>query len=178
MSSVLMGWALRAIRDEFKDLSTGARFTLLLLADHFNDDKGAAWPSHDRLADIMGVSKRSVVDYMKELKEAGIVSQTNRMGKTSYYTIGVQNLRTPLDAPVQNLHHTCEKSAQGVCKICVLTTYEPLKEHKANHCKICTGGQVDYEDEAGYLRVKPCPNGCIKTTTTKAEPIRSPNAKA
>ena len=158
MSSVLMGWALRAIREEFQQLSTGARFTLLLLADHFNDDKGAAWPSHDRLALIMGVSRRSVIEYMKELKEAGIVTQKMEYGKVNLYTIGVKNSHTP-----------CEESAQHLCKICTLTTYELLREQKANLCKICTHGFIEETDEAGYVHVKRCPNGCKRTGGTHAQ---------
>jgi len=166
MSSVLMGWALRAIREEFQQLSTGARFTLLLLADHFNDDKGAAWPSHDRLALIMGVSRRSVIEYMKELKEAGIVTQKMEYGKVNLYSIGVKNLHTP---PVKNLHTPCEESAQHLCKICTLTTYELLREQKADLCKICTHGFIEETDEAGYVHVKRCPNGCKTTGGTHAQ---------
>ena len=55
MSAKLVGWAL-----EQPGLDIQERLLLVILADHFNDQEGAAWPSQQRVANIMGISDRQV----------------------------------------------------------------------------------------------------------------------
>ena len=85
MSTRLVGWALRDAPELHPDLSMGSRLLLVYLADHLNEDEGAAWPSQSRLARLMGCSERSIRNYLEELIRADIVSKQFRKGTSSLY---------------------------------------------------------------------------------------------
>lgn len=129
MSTRLVGWALRDAPVEHPDLSMGARLLLVYIADHFNEDEGAAWPSQTRLANLMGCGQRSINRYMQELVLAGIVTSHMREGKSNLYRMTPAKLA---GVPTPNWRTTPAKMAQGVRQIGVLTNKEPIKEKPAD----------------------------------------------
>ncbi len=104
------------------DVTPGAKLTYMALLS-YAWQKGSCFPGQDTLADDLGVSKRSVVTYLQQLQEAGLLHVKRRgLGQTNVYTLPrfpsgashgftsgsaksalleVQNL-SPLE--VQNLH--------------------------------------------------------------------------
>lgn len=105
MSTRLVGWALRDAPETHTKLSMGARLLLVYLADHFNEDEGAAWPSQARLAKYMGCSERSIRNYLDELITAGIVTKTFRKGTSLIYRFAIVR---------QNMPHTKGKVRQNM----------------------------------------------------------------
>jgi len=72
---------------ESKDLTGNAKlcYTMLLRYAWQND---FCFPGQDKLAGDMGVTSRSVRNYLAELKEKGFVSVRRRgLGKTNIYTV-------------------------------------------------------------------------------------------
>ena len=70
-----------------KKISPGAKlaYAMLLKYLHYNDH---VFPGQARLAEEMGVSKRSVVNFIKELSEAKFVSVNRRgQGRSNEYTL-------------------------------------------------------------------------------------------
>lgn len=163
MSSRLVGWAINDLPKLYPELSQGARHLFTLLADHFNEAEGAAWPSHDRLAFIMGCDRRSVIRWMKELKEAGLVNQTMRTNNSNIYRLVCDNL----SQRVTQSHRVGDtKSPVGVTQSHT-NSYITLKEPE-QPCGNCDNGWIETLDEKGYGIVKKCPNGC-RTAGTHAE---------
>ena len=72
MSFVAMSWAIR------QKLPCGQKMVLMMLADRHNSDTNQCNPSHDRLADDCGLTKRSVIDQISKLAEAGFVKIFHR----------------------------------------------------------------------------------------------------
>jgi hypothetical protein len=173
-----MGWAISEVPKKHPQLSQPARHLLILLADHFNDNEGAAWPSHERLAHIMGVDRRSVIRWMKELKAANVMDYRRRKNNSSLYVLLCDTESLPEAKYVTQSHLGSDTQSPVDVTQSHTNSYRTLKELSADQCKICIGGFVEFEDEAGYLRAKRCPNGCPQKPMTQAEPIRSPNAKA
>ena len=71
MAASLLGWIWT------KDVSATAKLVLFALNEHTNIGEHGDWrvfPSHDRVAKMCGLSKRSVIRAMKELTDAGIVT--------------------------------------------------------------------------------------------------------
>lgn len=87
------------------------KLVLIMLADIANE-KQQCWPSHQYLADRSECSKRTVINHIAALSEAGFISIQKRFtgdGKSTsnLYTVsvsmGVQDLH-PSEAGVQHLH--------------------------------------------------------------------------
>lgn len=85
MSAKLVGWAL-----EQPDLDVQERLLLVILADHFNDQEGAAWPSQQRIAKIMGISDRQVRRIQVQLLNKEYLEVEQRSGQSNLY-----RMRTP-----------------------------------------------------------------------------------
>lgn len=85
MSAKLVGWAL-----EQPDLDVQERLLLVILADHFNDQEGAAWPSQQRIAKIMGISDRQVRRIQVQLLNKEYLEVEQRAGQSNLY-----RMRTP-----------------------------------------------------------------------------------
>lgn len=78
------------------DIQPGAKLTYMVLLS-YAWQKGTAYPGQDRLASDMGVSERSVITYLKQLQETGLITIRRRgLGKTNLYIIhritGSENL--------------------------------------------------------------------------------------
>lgn len=64
-----------------------AKFVMVVLADHYNDSTGTCWPSIDTLAEVTGVSRRTVIRKLKDLEAAGYIIRRKRFNKTDIYEI-------------------------------------------------------------------------------------------
>lgn len=56
-----------------QSLGPGPRTLLIVLADYFDESRGAAWPSERRLAHELGAGRRSVIRYLHQLQKLKIV---------------------------------------------------------------------------------------------------------
>jgi len=52
--------------------------TYLCLLDHCNSNTGRAWPSINRMANILGLCRRTVERHMRQLVEAGLVLRNDQ----------------------------------------------------------------------------------------------------
>lgn len=80
MSAKLTGWAIYC-----EGLEPLEKLLLIVLADHFNDIEGAAWPSQKRIAKTMGVSDRTVRRLQISLVEKGLLKVKLRTGSSNQY---------------------------------------------------------------------------------------------
>lgn len=72
------------------DLSVGAKLTYAMLLKYARDQEGC-FPGQVKLAEDMGAGERSVRDYLKELRVAGLLAITKRgLGKTNFYELFVK----------------------------------------------------------------------------------------
>ena len=70
-----------------KGLSHGARLTYVLLLKYAWQE-GSCFPGIDRLAEDLGVERKSVMRYTRELRSTGLISVKRRgFGKTNVYRI-------------------------------------------------------------------------------------------
>jgi hypothetical protein len=69
------------------DVTPGAKLTYMALLS-YAWQKGSCFPGQDTLADDLGVSKRSVVTYLQQLQDAGLLHVKRRgLGQTNIYTL-------------------------------------------------------------------------------------------
>jgi DNA-binding transcriptional MocR family regulator len=54
-------------------LLSNQKFVLVMLADHYNDEKRCAWPSTQTLADETGMSRRTVIRCIEVLERVGLI---------------------------------------------------------------------------------------------------------
>ena len=107
------------------DLQPGAKLTYMVLLSYaWQQDH--AYPGQDRLAADMGVSERSVITYLKQLQETGLITIRRRgLGLTNVYVLHRLAPRSEKSAPpevqeptpleVQDLRpkKTQQKNTQG-----------------------------------------------------------------
>jgi biotin operon repressor len=75
------------------NLSTGAKLTYMVLLS-YAWQKDNCYPGQDTLAADMGVSNRSVITYLQQLQEAGLLYVKRRgLGKTNLYFLPRFNAR-------------------------------------------------------------------------------------
>jgi hypothetical protein len=127
MSTRLVGWALRDAPELHPDLSTGARLLLVYLADHFNEDEGAAWPSQARLARLMGCTDRAVRKWLDELQAAQLVRvhRADREGKSNLYRMTTPERGSGV--PGTRFRPTPERGSADPGTRFRLSSKEPLK---------------------------------------------------
>lgn len=87
MSVKLLSWVLEEVPQKHPTLDPTARLILLILADHFNDHEGAAWPSHGRVAKMAGVTEETVRRHLRNMEEMGLVTSKPREGRSNLYVI-------------------------------------------------------------------------------------------
>ena len=151
MSLAALAWAAR------QKLPCTQKIVLLMLANRHNSDSGRCDPSHDRLAEDCGLTRRSVMDQIVKLSENGFIRIRHRAlgGKhlANQYTLvlsfGVQeevkdlvdftgddNLkgsepRSPLVKKVVNhVHQVVNDVHQGSEPRSPKTVIEPVREPK------------------------------------------------
>ena len=74
----------------------GIKKILLLVIANYTNDKNQFWPSYQTLADEAGLSKRSVIKYIKEFEELGLIHKKVRKKEkkdnlTNLYTFTAGN---------------------------------------------------------------------------------------
>ena len=82
MSIRALSWA---FQKKFKDPST--KLVLLEICDHYNDSYGYAYPSQQRIADRMNVTRETVNKHIKKLVEGGILGVKRKPNENSKYYI-------------------------------------------------------------------------------------------
>ena len=101
-------------------MSSVTKLLLVTLADHAND-AGECWPGHDRLADLCGCTRRSVINHLEKLKELGFIQIEPRfrdgMKVPSLYRLNMSLLPDVKDVhidmsdvhiDVKSVHARCE----------------------------------------------------------------------
>jgi len=116
-----VGWAL-----EQHGLELQEKLLLVVLADHFNDQEGAAWPSQERIAKIMNISDRQVRRIQVELINKGYLEVTKRHGQSNIYKMVVPDMDvlvprtrtsyTPDTAVLHNSYRTLKERSIGHLK--------------------------------------------------------------
>lgn len=66
------------------DLSFEVKSMYMILA-RFADAEGKCFPSVEKLAEIIGKDKRTVIRYMKKLEEKGLIEKKRRFNQTNIY---------------------------------------------------------------------------------------------
>ena len=129
MSARLVGWALQQ-----KGLDTQEKLLLVILADHFNDQEGAAWPSQARVAEMMGVSDRQVRRIQLQLINKELLEVEQRAGQSNIYrmhTPDIDVLPTPdidVRIPRTSMSYTPDTAV-------LHNSYLTLNEHKKSKFK-------------------------------------------
>lgn len=75
---------------ESKELSLGAKLTYAMLLKYAREDD-ECFPGQDRLGDDIGTSRQSVNTYIKELRDASLVTIRRRgQGRSNIYIVHVK----------------------------------------------------------------------------------------
>lgn len=159
MSVRLLSWVLSDIPHTHPDLDPTARLILVILADHFNEHEGAAWPSVGRVANMAGVSDETVRRHLNDLVDRKLISKEPRSGQSNLYGITppLKQPPTPVTPPTRtrgtpHTHvGTPPTPARGVSPI-YTTLNEPLK-NQANKEKLpCKHGEPRGEGYCALCR--------------------------
>ena len=68
------------------DLSFEVKSMYMILA-RFADNEGKCFPSIEKLAEIIGKDKRTVIRYIKKLEEKGLIEKRRRFNQTNIYCL-------------------------------------------------------------------------------------------
>jgi len=68
------------------DLSFEVKSMYMILA-RFADNEGKCFPSIEKLAEIIGKDKRTVIRYIKKLEERGLIEKRRRFNQTNIYCL-------------------------------------------------------------------------------------------
>ena len=94
-----------------KDLKPATKIVLYWIADHYNDDTKACFPSQTRLAQLCQMTRTSVNNHILLLREKKIITTTQRHrpdgGKS---TLGYE---LHLKDDVKDLNNPCKNNLQG-----------------------------------------------------------------
>jgi len=111
----LMSHYMTALAMKQKNLKPATKVVLYWIADHYNDDTTACFPSQTRLANLCEMTRASVNHHINILKQQNILKTTQRHrpdgGKS---TLGYELLLENDD--VNLLNKVCKKNLQGDVK--------------------------------------------------------------
>ena len=102
MSFSALAWAVR------QKLPSTQKLVLIMLAERHNKDTGRCDPSHDLLAEDCGLTRRSVMEQIRRLAEAGYIRVLHRAKDnaklSNLYLLNLhfgaqEEVKTPLDDP-------------------------------------------------------------------------------
>ena len=116
-----------------------AKLILLYIADHYNDSTQQAWPSIDRLVELSGASRATVIRKLKLLTDMGIVTKTQRYNKTNMYQIHLSNSIT---VTPQDDFNSITVTPLGVSQ-CDPNSYRTLNNNNKGKIKICEWQPTD-----------------------------------
>ena len=99
-----------------QDVTPGAKLSYMMLLSYaWQED--SCFPGHDRLALDMGVSRRSIVNYLQRLREAGLIVVNRRgLGRTNVYWL--PKLKPPPRSAESAHTEKCKIRPIKKCKIC------------------------------------------------------------
>jgi hypothetical protein len=151
------------------DLSHGAARLYFVLDEHARDG-GKAWPSQNRLCDLMGCKARSIRLYLAELRNAGLVrTEREKPGGPNRYFL--PHHRQPVTAPTGNIlpHH--RQSAAGLIRKNQGNESEgdryAMKTQRqtpvsVNVCPSCRGAKRILTAAVGWQACAPCGGTGVK----------------
>ena len=98
-----------------KGLSRREKQVLVWLADFYNDEKGCAWPSQDKLAEIAVYSRSTINKACKELRKKGLISWTKKVREFGRFPSNQYKLhRVAIDHMVGG-HNTVYQNETSPC---------------------------------------------------------------
>ena len=100
-------------------LSPSARLVLRCLVDFWNPKKGLVYPGQNTIADCTGITTRSVVNAVEELRRSGLVLTTGNNGERLKYYFS----RTFFD--LAGISQGCEKLSQVTTE-----NFSPHEQHE------------------------------------------------
>ena len=113
-----------------KGLSPPEKNVLVAIADRFNDEKGSAWPSQDKLAEDTSYSRATVHRACKSLKERGLLSWSKIMRPSGHFSSNRYVLHRVAECDVATSHEAKIDTAvlQRVEPPCSTVQQKPLSE--------------------------------------------------
>ena len=112
---------------EMKINDPTGKFVLLVLADHYNDSEGCAWPSIQRIVDVTGISRATVQRKLKLYENKGLIGREKRYNNSDVYRFDVNK--------ISGSHHETSHSDHFGVSQCDTNHYEPLNNKKDNRKK-------------------------------------------
>ena len=67
---------------KFKDLNSTQRLTLIMLSTYADSKNGTCYPSQSELAEVVGVTRRTMVSTLQKLEKLGYITSKRRTVKT------------------------------------------------------------------------------------------------
>ena len=98
-----------------KGLSRREKQVLVWLADFYNDEKGCAWPSQDKLAEIAVYSRSTINKACKELREKGLISWTKKMREFGRFPSNKYKLHRVAFDHMAESHNTVYQNETSPC---------------------------------------------------------------
>ena len=98
-----------------KGLSRREKQVLVWLADFYNDEKGCAWPSQDKLAEIAVYSRSTINKACKELRKKGLISWTKKMGEFGRFPSNQYKLHRVAFDHMAGGHNTVYQNETSPC---------------------------------------------------------------
>lgn len=131
-----MGRKCRDLVWEESKQKSSHKLTMLALAERANDQTGQCNPSHETLADMVGVTTRQIRKILDDLVTAGEIEIVTGRGRnhTNQYNILLQNRNCSSDYVLENRNSSVDKIGTPARKIGTLasenrnySSYEPLE---------------------------------------------------
>jgi DNA-binding Lrp family transcriptional regulator len=121
------------------------KFVLLVLADHYNDSEGNAWPSIGRIVDVTGMSRATVQRKLKDFERKGVIERTKRYNNSDIYTFNTHLLNGGYQR--ETSHSDNFEVSQ-----CDTNPYEPLIIKKGNRKKTKLVDWSPSEDDKAHAK--------------------------
>ena len=94
-----------------KGLSPPEKAVLVTIADYFNDEKGAAWPAQDTLAEDTSYSRATVHRACKSLRQRGLLTWSKSLLPSGHFSSNRYVLHRVADCVVATSHEAKEEAA-------------------------------------------------------------------
>lgn len=147
-----MSWRATAwAKDTRGHRSPSMKLILMILADYYQDEEAAAWPSQARLSDDCEIPIRTIQRGLKQLEQAGFIT-TVRKGnqhKPSRYALNFSQVMA--DAPIGEPAITDEIDELEALEVADAPESEPAKSEPAN----MAGSDTDESEPAILSTVNP-----------------------
>jgi DNA-binding transcriptional MocR family regulator len=108
-------------------LSPGAVRTGLEIANHVNVKSGCAWPSEQRLAQLLGCSRKTVQRAVSELVAARLIYRKKQRGRSNQYRLRFEAVEREVAG---DKTHSVDKTACSTGQNCLLGTDEDVPQNQ------------------------------------------------